>query len=202
MNKKPYAQACVKNGPPILGVLRQRLPDHGRVLEIASGTGQHAIYFGKALPGIEWQTSDLKGMHSGMQQWLDEAKLGNVLSPLFLDVMADVWPEKNYDAVFSANSAHIMPTEAVEKMFFGVARVLAQGGLFFLYGPFMYAGKHSSDSNYLFDCWLKSNDPQRGVRDVDWLKKIALTVNVRLLEDVEMPANNRMLVWCVERRYE
>jgi len=195
MTKKPYAEACVKNGPPILDVLRQRLPEHGRVLEIASGTGQHAIYFGEALPNIKWQTSDLIEMHSGIRQWLDEARLENVFPPLFLDVMADVWPEHNYDAVFSANSAHIMPAEAVEEMFIGVSSLLVQGGLFFLYGPFMYAGEHSSDSNYLFDCWLKSNDPQRGLRDVDWLREIATKVNLSLSEDVEMPANNRILVW-------
>lgn len=195
MSKKPYAEACVKNGPPILDVLRQRLPEHGRVLEIASGTGQHAIYFGEALPNIEWQTSDLKEMHSGIRQWLDGARLENVLSPLSLDVMADVWPEPNYDAVFSANSAHIMPVEAVEEMFIGVARVLNQGGFFFLYGPFMYGGEHCGDSNYLFDCWLKSNDSQRGLRDVDWLREIATKVNLSLVEDIEMPINNRVLVW-------
>jgi len=195
MNKKPYADACVKNAPPILEVLRQRLASHARVLEIASGTGQHGVYFGEAMPAIEWQTSDLKQMHQGIQQWLDEAGLENVLPPLFLDVMAGVWPEQGYDAVFSANSAHIMPAEAVEEMFIGVSSLLVQGGLFFLYGPFMYAGKHSSDSNYLFDCWLKSNDPQRGLRDVDWLREIADKVGLVLVEDIEMPANNRILVW-------
>lgn len=198
MNEKPYAAACVKNGPPIFDVLQQRLPDHARVLEIASGTGQHAIYFGEALPNIKWQTSDLKEKHSGMQQWLDEAKLANVLTPLDLDVVTGVWPAPNYDAVFSANSAHIMPVEAVEAMFSGVARVLLWDGLFFLYGPFMYAGKHSCESNFLFDGWLKSDDPQRGLRDVVWLREIAEKVNLSLLTDVEMPANNRMLIWRLE----
>lgn len=185
----------MKNGPFILEVLRQRLKSHARVLEIASGTGQHAIHFGEALPDITWQTSDLKEMHPGIQQWLDETGLENVLPPLFLNVMEDVWPEQSYDAVFSANSAHIMPAEAVEEMLNGVSRVLLQDGLFFLYGPFMYGGKHSSDSNFLFDCWLKSNDPLRGLRDVDWLREIATKVNLTLLEDIEMPANNRVLVW-------
>ncbi len=198
MSKKPYAAACEKNGRPILDVLRQKLPSHGRVLEIASGTGQHAVYFADALPDIEWQTSDLKEMHSGIQQWLDDAGLENVLQPLLLDVMAEVWPEKGYDAVFSANSAHIMPAEAVEKMFAGVASLLKPDGLFMLYGPFMYAGKHSSVSNENFDHWLKSNDCQRGLRDVDWLREIAAGLNLKLLEDIAMPANNRILVWCFE----
>jgi len=198
MSKKPYAEACVKNGPAILEVLRQKLPGHGRVLEIASGTGQHAVFFAEALPDIEWQTSDLKEKHHGIQQWLDEAGLENVLPPLSLDVMADVWPEQSYDAVFSANSAHIMPVEAVEKMFRGVAKVLVPDGLFLLYGPFMYGGEHSSDSNFLFDCWLKSNGPQRGLRDVDWLRELAAKLSLTLQEDIEMPANNRILVWRLE----
>ncbi len=198
MSKKPYAQACDKNGPPILDVLRQKLPSHGRVLEIASGTGQHAVFFGKALPNIEWQPSDLKEMHPSIGQWLDDAGLANVLPPLSLDVIAEAWPEQNYDAVFSANSAHIMPAEAVEKMFAGVARLLKDEGQFLLYGPFMYGGEHSSESNEYFDRWLKSSDPQRGLRDVDWLREIATKFNLRLLEDVEMPANNRILVWCFE----
>ncbi len=198
MSEKPYAAACVKNGPPILDVLQQRLTDHACVLEIASGTGQHAVYFGAALPTIKWQTSDLKEKHSGMRQWLDEASLENVLPPLPLDVMADVWPKQNYNAVFSANSAHIMPVKAVEQMFIGVSKVLLPAGRFFLYGPFMYAGKHSSDSNYLFDCWLKSDDPQRGLRDVDWLCEVAARVSLGLLEDMAMPANNRMLIWHLE----
>ena len=155
MNKKPYAEACDKNGPPILEVLLQKLPDHGRVLEIASGTGQHAVYFGEALTNIEWQTSDLEEMHQGIQLWLDEAGLENVLPPLSLDVAAE-WPGENYDAVFSANTAHIMPVEAVEKMFCGVASVLKPGGLFILYGPFMYGGEHTSESNWRFDRWIKS----------------------------------------------
>ncbi len=198
MSKKPYAQACDKNGPPILDVLRQKLPNHGRVLEIASGTGQHAVFFGEALPNIEWQPSDLKEMHSGIRQWLDDAGLENVLPPLPLDVMAEAWPNENYDAVFSANSAHIMPAEAVEKMFAGVARLLKHDGQFLLYGPFMYGGEHSSESNEGFDRWLKSSDPQRGLRDVDWLREIATKFNLRLLEDIEMPVNNRILVWCFE----
>ena len=198
MSKKPYAEACNKNSPPILAVLRQKLPSHAQVLEIASGTGQHAVYFGKALENVQWQTSDLTALHQGIQQWLDEAGLENVLPPLSLDVLTDVWPDKKYDAVFSANSAHIMSVEAVVKMFCGVASVLAPEGQFLLYGPFMYAGEHTSETNLRFDAWLKSVELQRGVRDVEWLKQVAAKVNLRLVEDLEMPANNRMLVWRFE----
>jgi len=196
MDKKPYAEACVKNGLPILEVLRQKLPNCSRVLEIASGTGQHAVYFGGAMSNVEWQTSDLVERHAGIQQWLDDAGLENVLSPLSLDVMADTWPEQSYDVVFSANSAHIMSAEAVEKMFCGAAGVLVQAGLFLLYGPFIYSGVHNSESNMNFDRWLKLNQPQAGLRDVDWLREIAAKRGLKLLEDIEMPANNRILVWC------
>ena len=194
MSKKPYAEACDKNGPPILEVLKQKLPDHGRVLEIASGTGQHAVFFGAALTNIEWQTSDLEEMHQGIQLWLDEAGLENVVSPLSLDVAGE-WPQHKYDAVFSANTAHIMPVEAVEKMFAGVASVLKPEGLFLLYGPFMYGGEHTSESNWRFDRWIKSWEPHRGIRDVDWLRQVAANVNLDLYEDIEMPSNNRILIW-------
>ena len=193
--RKPYAEACDQNGPHILEVLRARLPEQGELLEIGSGTGQHAVHFAEALPGISWHTSDRSEMHDGIQVWLDDAALSNLYSPITLDVIEDPWPVRRFDAVFSANTAHIMPKEAVEAMFAGVSRILEPGAPFLLYGPFMYDGEHTSESNWRFDRWIRSWEPHRGVRDVSWLKQLAEPLGLRLDEDVEMPANNRTLVW-------
>ncbi|MES9966129.1 MAG: DUF938 domain-containing protein [Sedimenticola sp.] len=193
--KKPHAEACDENGPPILEVLQEKLTDNIRVLEIGSGTGQHAVHFGAAMPTITWQTSDQLEMHEGIRLWLDEAALPNVLPPVELDVTRDHWPDQQYDAVFSANTAHIMPEEAVEAMFRGIGRILKPGGRFLIYGPFMYHGEHTSESNWRFDRWLKASEPHRGIRDVDWLEEIADRSGLALEEDIEMPVNNRILVW-------
>lgn len=195
MKNKPYAEACEENGPPILDVLKERLPPSGELLEIGSGTGQHAAMFAAALPAIVWQTSDISGMHEGIQLWIDEAQLPNLRSPIALDVMQDPWPEQSFDAVFSANTAHIMPEEAVEAMLAGVAKVLKPGGIFLLYGPFMYDGEHTSESNWRFDRWIRAWEAHRGLRDVSWLRQIAEPLGLVLEEDIEMPVNNRMLLW-------
>lgn len=193
--KKPYAEACDENAGPILEVLQAWLPAQGKLLEIGSGTGQHAVRFAEALPGIRWQTSDRAEMHEGIMMWLDEANLPNLLSPIHLDVLHDPWPERQFDAVFSANTAHIMPMEAVAAMFAGVAQVLKPDGLFLLYGPFMYDGEHTSESNWRFDRWIRSWEAHRGIRDVSWLKQVAAPLGLSLMEDIEMPMNNRTLVW-------
>lgn len=194
-NDKPYAEACDENGAPIQRVLERLLPATGRLLEIGSGTGQHAVRFARAFPGIVWQTSDVRDKHAGIQLWLDEAGLDNLRPPLALDVLCDPWPPGPFDAVFSANTAHIMPQPAVAAMFAGVAQVLKPGAPFLLYGPFMYDGVHSSDSNQRFDHWLRSIEAHRGVRDLSWLREIAAPLGLELSEDVEMPVNNRILVW-------
>ena len=116
-------------------------------------------------------------------------------APISLDVLADPWPEQQFDAVFSANTAHIMPIKGVEAMFAGVGQVLKLGGLFLLYGPFMYDGKHTSESNHRFDRWIRAWEAHRGLRDVTWLREIAGRAGLALTEDVEMPVNNRTLVW-------
>ena len=193
--EKLYASSCDENRDPILEVLKSRLPTDSNLLEIGSGTGQHAVYMARKLSGVTWQTSDRRENHEGIQMWLDGAALNSVLPPLALDVLTDSWPETEYDAVFSANTAHIMPKEAVEAMFHGVGKVLRPNGLFFLYGPFMYGGRHTSDSNVRFDGWLKSVAPHQGVRDLDWLKELAGQSGLTLKEDVEMPVNNRTLIW-------
>jgi SAM-dependent methyltransferase len=178
-----------------MAVLGPRLAGCRSVLEIGSGTGQHAVYFGSELGQLRWQTSDRQENHPGIRAWLDEADLANVLPPLALDVLLDPWPAGPYDAVFSANTAHIMPVAAVEAMFAGVGRTLAPGGQFLLYGPFCYAGRHTAPSNARFDEWLKARDPAMGVRDLAWLSELADRAGLVLVEDLEMPVNNRTLVW-------
>ncbi len=192
---KPFSEACERNRTPILAVLREILPLQGRVLEIGSGSGQHAVHFGAALPGIVWQTSDLPQHHAGIRAWIDESALSNVLPPLALDANDVAWPVAAVDAVFSANTLHIMPWPAVEKLFAGVGRVLAAGGTLCLYGPFNYGGRHTSESNARFDAWLQQRDPASGIRDFEAVDQLAQTNGLVLMRDFAMPANNRLLVW-------
>jgi len=195
LNHKPYSESCDQNAQPIFDLLSQKIPANSSLLEIGSGTGQHAVYFGKALPSVIWQTSDRHENHAGIQLWLAEYALKNVLPPLPLDVESDPWPETQYDTLYSANTAHIMPTSAVEAMFSGIGKVLKSGGLFLLYGPFMDNGQQSSPSNQRFDGWLKTQNPQQGVRDSVWLKELAENAGLNWLDDVQLPANNRILIW-------
>ena len=192
---KPYAESCEQNRAPILAVLQEAFADRSRVLEIASGTGQHAVHFGQALPHLVWQTSELPENHAGIQAWLDEANLANVLPPLALDVNAADWPVDHVDAIFNANTVHIIAWPAVERMFAGIGRVLAAGGILCLYGPFNYGGEFTSESNARFDVWLKSRDPNSGVRDFEAINMLAEAQGLRLLRDVAMPSNNRTLIW-------
>lgn len=192
---KPFAESCVENRAPIFAALEPRLRDRHRLLEIGSGTGQHAVYFGAELPHVTWQTSDRAANHAGIRAWLDEAGLANVLPPLALDVLLDPWPAGPFDAVFSANTAHIMPVDAVAAMFHGVGRVLQHGGALLLYGPFNYDGRYTSESNARFDGWLQQQDPAMGIRDVAWLDDLAAAAGLQRVEDIEMPVNNRILVW-------
>lgn len=192
---KPFSESCEQNKDPILGVLREVFADCRRVLEIGSGTGQHAVYFGKMLPHLEWQTSDLPQNHPGIRAWLEEARLPNVLAPLSLNALDPSWPVREMDAIFSANAVHIMSWEHVEGMFKGIGRVLMPGGLVCLYGPFNYDGKFTSESNARFDAWLKSNDSLSGVRDFEALDALARAQGLELWKDFAMPANNRTLVW-------
>lgn len=192
---KPYAESCDINKVPILEVLRDVFADRKQVLELASGTGQHAMHFGHALPHLTWQTSELQQNHAGIRLWLDEAQLPNVLAPVHIDANDEHWPVGQYDAIFNANTVHILSWPEVEKLFSGIGRVLLGGGLLCLYGPFNYNGKFTSDSNARFDVWLKSRDPRSGVRDFEALNALAEAQGMTLLIDIEMPINNRTLVW-------
>ncbi|MBL4762724.1 MAG: DUF938 domain-containing protein [Gammaproteobacteria bacterium] len=191
---KPYSSACDQNRQPIERVLANHLGQRTRLLELSSGTGQHAVYFSAALPQITWQPSDVEPAIAGIQAWVNEAALPNILTPIALNVDGD-WPGSSYDVVFSANAVHIMGWDSVLAMFKGIDRVLERGGLLFLYGPFNYHGKFTSESNAGFDVWLKQRDPVSGVRDFEALDLLANQQGMHLLADHEMPANNRTLVW-------
>ncbi|MCB1734729.1 MAG: DUF938 domain-containing protein [Gammaproteobacteria bacterium] len=194
--KKPFAESCEENKAPILEVLKSLFADRCHVLEIGSGTGQHAVHFGAALPHLRWQTSEMVENHPGIQAWLDEAGLDNVQPPLALDVSRDDWPQTRFDAAYSANTVHIMSWPMVEAMFAGLGRVLLPGGVFALYGPFHYGGQATAESNVRFDQWLRARDPLSGVRDFDDLNALAELAGMKCQEDVAMPANNHILVWC------
>jgi len=193
---KPFSASCVQNRAPILAVLRELFADRRHVLEIGSGTGQHAVYFGAELPHLRWQTADVPLHHAGIHAWLDEAALPNVLPPLALDVNQAHWRSGRFDAVFSANTLHIMSWPEVEHFFAGVGQVLEPGGLLAVYGPFNYNGAFTSESNARFDAWLKSRDPASGVRDFEAVDALARAQGLVLQQDVAMPSNNRTLVWC------
>jgi len=191
---KPYAESSEVNKGPILAVLKDIFADRKRVLEIASGTGQHAVYFGE-LPHLIWQPSELPQHLPGIQAWLDEAQLPNVLPPLAIDVTDARWPVTSPDAIFNANTVHIISWPEVERLFAHIACVIAPGGCVCLYGPYNYGGKFTSESNARFDAWLKSRDPRSGVRDFEAVNRLAASHGMELLRDVEMPSNNRILVW-------
>lgn len=191
---KPFSPACERNREPILSVLRNHFKDRRRVLEIGSGSGQHAAYFARALPHLEWQTSDLAENLPGIQRWLAEADLANTPEPLELDVQA-VWPKRRFDAVFSANTLHIMNWAEVERMFSQLPGVTVAGAMLVVYGPFNYGGEYTSESNAAFDASLKSVDPLRGVRNFEDVTALAAEAGFMLVSDHKMPANNRCLVW-------
>lgn len=192
--EKPYAEACARNREPLLEVLREAFAQSSRVLEIGSGTGQHAVHFAAHLPHLVWQTSELPQHHAGINAWLADARLPNLLPPLALDV-AGAWPPGPFDAVFSANTLHIMAWPQVEQFFAGAARVLAGGGVLAVYGPFNYAGAYTSESNAQFDVWLKARYAGGGIRNFENVCAFARSQGFEFARDIAMPANNRTLLW-------
>jgi len=194
--ERPYAESCVQNREPILQVICPQLPAPCELLEVGSGTGQHAVYFGSRLPHVRWQPSDRADQLAGIQAWVDDAGLDNVPDPIELDVLLEEqWPRHPVSAVFSANTVHIMGEPEVAALFSGVARVLKSTGVFLLYGPFNYRGRYTSESNRDFDRWLKERDPHSGIKDLDWLCGLAAAGGLELVEDCAMPVNNRTLIW-------
>ena len=192
---KPYAESSEQNREPIFNVIAPLMRDCKSVLEIGSGTGQHAVYFAADLPHLVWHTSDVTENHDGIRLWIEESGLENVRLPLALDTAKSTWPDISVDAVFSANTVHIMHWHEVEAFFAGASDVLNSGGKLILYGPFNYDGHFTSDSNASFDQWLKDRDPGSGIRDFEALDALAQQAGMQLIEDFEMPVNNRILYW-------
>ena len=191
---KPYAESCEQNQGPILQVLEPLVEQRKTVLEVGSGTGQHAVYFSAVFPHLRWQTSDLVENHSAIQAWIADSGLSNVMSPLELDSRGS-WPDQQYDLIFSSNTLHIMSSEAVLQMFNRLPGCMYDSSVFLVYGPFNYQGGYTSDSNARFDQWLKQRDPVSGIKNFEWLKDIADRCGLECFEDIEMPANNRILLW-------
>jgi cyclopropane fatty-acyl-phospholipid synthase-like methyltransferase len=191
---KPFAPACERNRDVILDALRPLLADRQRVLEVGSGTGQHAVHFAAALPHLVWQTSERSDNLPGIHLWLAEAALPNTPSPLELDVSCR-WPAGSFDAVFTSNTLHIMGWPEVEAFFSGLPALLAADARLIVYGPFNYGGRFTSTSNAAFDVSLKADDPRRGIRDIEAVDALARSIGFTLVEDRAMPANNRCLSW-------
>lgn len=192
--EKPDAPSCERNREPILAVLRDHFADRRAVLEIGSGTGQHAVFFAAALPHLTWQASDRAANLAGIRAWLDEAALPNTPAPVELDVNA-AWPQQRFDAVFSANTLHIMGWPEVERLFAGLPDILSGDARLAIYGPFNYGGRYTSESNAVFNAWLKSQGAHHGLRDFEAVDALARQAGLSLIEDRAMPSNNRCLVW-------
>jgi len=191
---KPYSPACDRNGDAILDVLRERFADRSRVLEIGSGTGQHAVHFAAALPYLTWQTSDVAAHLAGIRQWLAEAHLPNTPEPQAFDVNGP-WSAGSFDAVFSANTLHIMAWGEVVLLFAGLREVMGAGALLTVYGPFKEGDRFTSPSNAAFDAALRVDHPQRGIRDIEAVDALARAVGLVRIDDRAMPANNRCVTW-------
>lgn len=192
---KPFSQACENNKDPILQVLSRYLDKPGSLLEVGSGTGQHAAYLARALPNIQWQPSDVSDNLPGITLWCKEAMLANLAMPLIFDVTEPKNRPPAHDHLFSANTLHIMSWPAVEAFFQQLPDIVRPHGFVFLYGPFKYNGQFTSPSNGDFDQWLKQRGAHQGIRDIEAITELAQAAGLRLLEDVRMPANNQTLVW-------
>ena len=190
---KPYSESCDQNKDHILSILSPLFSSCDNVLEIASGTGQHAIYFADKMPHLKWHTSDCLPYLEGINSWLAESDVKNIVEPFELNVSTSTWPALDVDAVFTANSLHIMSKEDVTNLISGVGELLRSHGSFVIYGPFNYKGNYTSDSNMRFDEWLKSSDAMSCIKNFEDVVSQAEDNNMTLVCDYEMPANNRIL---------
>lgn len=202
--EKPFSPSCERNRDPILDVLRGHLRSTRHVLEIGSGTGQHAVHFAAAMPWLTWQCSDDAGNLAGITQWLDEAGLANTPPPIALQAAAGPVPHftpgvppalPRFDAVFTANTLHIMGWPEVRALFASLPAILAEQALVIAYGPFNEGGCFTSESNREFEAWLKARDPRSGIRDLEAVDALAAAIGLQRIDDVAMPANIRTLVW-------
>ena len=194
----PFSAACERNKDPILEVLRIRFAGRGQVLEIGSGTGQHAVYFAQELRHLTWHPTEQLAYLADLTERVKLEGPHNLRAPTLLDVRQAVWPVHGVDAMFTANTLHIMSWPEVMALFNGIGTVLAPGGVLCIYGPFRYAGRYTSDSNQEFDRMLQERDPQSGLRDIEAVSLLADQYGLRLDADFDLPANNRLLVFTKE----
>jgi len=194
----PFSEACERNKEPILAVLRGCFADRTQVLEIGSGTGQHAVHFARHLPHLTWHPTDRLCNLPDLSARMQSEGPGNLRPPTLLDVRQSVWPVRSVDAVFTANTLHIMAWTEVCAMYRGIGGVLAPGGVMCVYGPFRYAGAYTSDSNREFDQTLKERDPSSGLRDVEAVAALAAQYGMRIREDYDLPVYNRLLIFAKE----
>ncbi|MFV8782973.1 DUF938 domain-containing protein [Microbulbifer sp. SA54] len=192
--KLPDAPSTARNREPILTELQRLLSKSASVLEIGSGTGQHAVYFAPRLPHLTWQPSERLQNLPEVAAWIAHQPAQNLLEPVALDVTGD-WPAITVDAVFTSNTLHIMPVAAVEQFFRRLPSVLMPGGQLIVYGPVKIGGRYIGPGNAGFDEWLREQDPQRGIRDLEWLDQLAAAGGLRRTENNDLPANNQLLVW-------
>lgn len=195
----PFSEACERNKDPIFAVLREAFADRRRVVEIGAGTGQHAVHFARHLPHLQWQPTDCPEHLPGLAARIAAEGPPNLAAPLELDVLRSPWPAVQGDAVFSANTLHIMSWSAVEAMFAGLTRVLAPGGVLAIYGPFKYRGNFTTASNAAFDAMLRERNPDSGIRDLEAVNALAGAAGLTLQADHAMPANNQLLLWTREK---
>lgn len=193
---KPFSPACERNRDPILKILQEVITKNDkRLLEIGSGTGQHATYFAPEFPWLDWHPTDRSENLAGISMWLSEAGIPNIQKPVRLDVSSDDFPKVKFDVVFTANTLHIMSWKSCKSFFKLLGNRLREGSRAIFYGPFNYNGAFTSDSNAQFDQSLKANDPVSGIRSFEDVLKAMENNGFEIIEDFEMPANNRMLVF-------
>jgi len=191
----PFSDACERNKGPILDVLRSAFADRRHVVEIGAGTGQHAVHFARHLPHVEWQPTDRAEYLPGLRARIAAEGPPNLVPPVELDVLQRPWPLFTCDALFSANTLHIMSWPAVQALFAGLPRVLEHGGVVAIYGPFKYGGRCTTESNAAFDAMLRERDPRSGLREFEAVNALAEGAGLVLEADHAMPANNQLLVW-------
>jgi SAM-dependent methyltransferase len=198
---KPYSESCEQNKTAILSIIQPYLFEGAAILEVGSGTGQHAVYFASLNPQIVWQPSDRVEYLPGINARISDACYPNIKAVIELDVL-NFWPNESYDLLFTANSFHIMDDEAVKNCLEKSCSCLKPNGFLIVYGPFNYNKQYSSSSNERFDGMLKENDPNSGIKDLGWVCDIASRAGLNFIDDIEMPANNRILIWKQETLIE
>ena len=192
---RPFSQSCENNKQPILQRIETIFHAPQTVWEIGSGTGQHGCYFAEKLPHLTWQTTDREENLSGINGWITDTRLPNLPKSLALNVTDQEWPCQYIDALFTANTLHIMHKHEVEFLFSGLRKYLTDNTTVCIYGPFNYRGQYTSQSNEQFDQWLKARDPESGIRDFEVIESLANKAGLLISDDFEMPANNRLLVF-------